>query len=405
MAFFILPQLAHANLYTTRSRPYPVGPNPCSVAVADLNDNGLPDIVTADRGELTDLREQRPANDEVSILFAQADGSYVRHQPSLKSGFGPYHIAIANIDALKWPDIIVANFHAVRHRDISLYLNRKDEGLFNAYSFRVNDDNLRYYRHRDGDDIPYFATPGLSSLRIYDVNRDGLRDIVAAGWSSDVLVFMPGHAEHFFDESATKFSHAPGGPADLQLVHLDGDGLIDAVAVMSATNEVALFKGDGTGAFVEQTRFLSRGHTPNRVHCGDINGDGRVDIAVSHPYAEDSIVIFYGEGNYKFSMSQEIQLGTDLQVLEHEIRDFVLDDLNGNGRLDLAAACHASGNVIVLLNESAPGAPMQRFTRETYSFDDVKPRALATATMQDKSVKHLVVALWGTNTVVVLGTR
>lgn len=397
--------IAGADLYTARSRAYPVGPNPSAIVAHDLNDDGLPDIVTADRGELTDLREQRPANDEVSILYAQADGSYVRHQPSLKTGFGPYAIAIANIDALKWPDIIVANFHAVRHRDIFLYLNRKEENIFNAFSFRVPDDSLAYHRNRDGDDIPYFSVPGLASLRIHDVNHDGLRDIVAAGWSSDVLVFVPGHAERHFDETAMQFSEAGGGPADLQLVNLDNDGEVDAVVAMYATHEVALFQGDGKGGFIERSRFLSRGHTPNRVRCGDINGDGRVDIAVSHPYAEDSIVIFYGDGNFAFPLSQEIQLGTDLQVLEHEIRDIVLDDLNGDGRLDLAAACHASGKVMVLLNRSAAGEIPQSFAVETYSFDEGKPRAIAAAPYADKKVKHLAVALWETNSVVVLGTR
>ena len=386
-----------ARTFAMPSRTFQVGPNPHALAVADLTDNGLLDIVTADRGELHDPREERPANDELSVLFAENPFDYVRRHPSLKTGFAPYALAIANVDGLKWPDIIAVNFLATRNRHVSVFLNLKDEGVFKPLEFRVPEQGLNYHRHHDGDGIPLFTVPGLTSVLVRDLNGNGLRDLVATGWSSDVILVMPGHQEQVFDEP--RFIPASGAPRALALSDLDGDGILDMAVAMYATSEVALFKGDGRGGFTPHTRFNSRGNLPTTVHLSDMNNDGRPDIVVSHAHADDTIVIFYGEGPFSYSVSQEIMLGKNRDVLEHEIRDVAVADLSGNGRMDIVAACHASGSVIVLFNESEGTSTRQQFRREAYQFNEGRPRALRVADFDNDGRPDIAVALWETNSV------
>ncbi|HPP45859.1 MAG TPA: hypothetical protein PK446_08710, partial [Methanomassiliicoccaceae archaeon] len=81
-----------------------VGANPSAIVARDLNEDGLPELITADRGVLFDLREERPANDEISVLWAQSPWNYAREVPPLKTGFGPWALSVANVDGLKWPD-------------------------------------------------------------------------------------------------------------------------------------------------------------------------------------------------------------------------------------------------------------------------------------------------------------
>lgn len=382
------------------TRYYQVGPNPNAIAAADLTDNGLPDIVTVDRGELHDPREERPANDEVSLLLAELPLDYVRRHPSLKTGFGPYAIALANVDGLKWPDIIIANFHATRHRNLSVFLNLKDDGVFKPLEFSLQNNFLTYQRHYDGESMPMYTMPGLTALTIRDLNNDGLRDLVAVGWSSDVLVFMPGHEETIFGEP--KFMPAPGGPRAFALTNLDDDGLPDLAVAMYATSEVALFKGNGTGEFTEFDRFPSRGALPTTMQAGDINQDGKVDIVTSHAHTDDSVVIFYGDGAFSFPMSQEIMLGEDRGVLEHEIRDMVVADVNNDERLDIVTACYGSKKIIILFNDSTDSKLPQHFRQEAYTFTDGKPRALAVADFDANERPDIAVALWETNTVGIL---
>lgn len=388
---------AEAQTFSVRPRLLPVGPNPSAIIAHDLNGNGLPDIITADRGVMSDPRDERPANDELSLLMAQGDLNYIKLHPSLKTDFAPYAIAVANIDAIKWPDIIVASFLAARHRDISLFLNKPQENLFEPFFFRAPDDHLPYFRQRDGDGAEIFTRPGLTSLVVKDINGDGLRDVITTGWSSDVLVIFPGHAEDHFD--APRFVRAPGGPRDLSLADFDKDGNTDLAVAMYANAEIALFKGDGQGSFEETGRFNTRGRLPNRVRVADINRDGIADIIVSHCYSDDSIVIFYGDGKFQFSVSQEIMLGTDREILEHEIRDMVVEDLSGDGRPDIAVACFASGKIVVLVNESNDSVLPQRFRRENYAFDQGRPRALCAADFTQNGKKDLAVALWDVDSV------
>ncbi len=379
------------------TRYYQVGPNPNALAAADLTDNGLLDIITVDRGELYDPREERPANDEVSLLLAELPLDYTRRHPSLKTGFGPYALAVANVDSLKWPDIIVANFHAVRQRDISVFLNLKDEGVFRPLHFETPDDLLDYKRHYDGEGTPMYTMPGLTDIVVRDITGNGLRDLVATGWSSDVLVFMPGHRDKIFD--APRFMPAPGGPRALALADLNDNGVLDLVVAMYATAEVVVFKGDGQGEFTETDRFATRGALPTTIHVNDINKNGYPDILVSHAHTDDSIVIFYGDGPLSFPVSQEIMLGKDRHVLEHEIRDTAVADLNNNGRLDIVAACHASRSVVVLFNESDDSTLPQQFRREVYSFSESRPRAVYVADFDNDERPDIAVAFWETNTV------
>lgn len=386
-----------AQTFSVRPRLLPVGPNPSAIVAHDLNGNGLLDIITADRGLMSDPRDERPANDELSLLMAQGDLNYAKVHPSPKTDFAPYAIAVANIDAIKWPDIIVASFLAVRHRDIALFINKAQENLFEPFTFRAPDEHLAYFRHTDGDGAEVFTRPGLTSLAVQDINGDGLRDIIATGWSSDVLVIFPGHAENHFD--SPRYIPAPGAPRDLCLADFDKDGHADIAVAMYAANEVALFKGDGKGAFTEMRRFATRGRLPNRVRVADINRDGIPDIIVSHRYSDDSVVIFYGDGGFQHSVSQEIVLGTDRDIPEHEIRDMLVEDLDGDGRPDIAVACFASGKIIALINESTDNARAQRFRREIYAFEQGRPRALCVADFNKDEKKDIAVALWDVDSV------
>ncbi len=391
---------AQNRTFSVRSRLFPVGPNPSAIVVHDMNDNGILDIITADRGELVDVREERPANDELSLLVGQGDLNYIKHHPSLKTGFAPYAIAIANIDAIRWPDIIVTSFHAVRGRHISLFLNLHHENVFQPVNISIPEDGLGYYRHLDSDHSPLFTKPGLTSLAVRDINNDGYRDIIATGWSSDVIVYLPGQADNFFGEPS--FISARGGPRDLQLADLNGNGHLDIVSTLYSSDEVAFWQGDGRGNFTKTNRFQTRGRLPNKVRVADMNGNGRLDIIIGHRHTDDSIVIFYNDGNMQFSTSQEIMLGTDREILEHDIRDIVIADLDNNGRMDIAAACSASAKIVILLNQTSGNNGGITVRREDYSFPEGTPHALAAGDLNNNGRIDLAVTLWDVNAVGIL---
>jgi hypothetical protein len=378
-------------------KSFQVGSHPCAIALADLNGDGIPDIVTADRGELHDSREERPANDELSVLLSDTPFNYVRRHPSLKTGFAPYALALANVDSLKWPDIISVNFHTGRNKIVSVFLNFKDEGIFKPVEFNAPNNIAPYERHHDGAGEPLYTTPGLTSLVIADFNGDGLRDLVATGWSNDTILVMTGHGENIFNDPV--FYPLSGAPRAVCAAHLDDDSHYDLIVALYASSEIALLQGNGKGEFVEKNRFSSRGKLPLSVNYKDVNGDGKGDIIVGHGEAGDNLVIFYGDRPYHFSVAQDIPLGKTRDVLEYGIKDIVIADFNDDGAADIAAACSALPGIVVLMNESGNTAIPQKFRHEEYLFKEGVPLALEAADLDGNGYLDLAVSLGTTNTV------
>ena len=153
--------VAPADLFR-RGAKWPVGPNPTAVIAADLNNDGLPDLVTADLGQLSDQTSARPANDEISILIAQKDFTFVRQVSRV--GFGPFALAVANMDMTKAPDILVGCFHDLRDRRDLWLLRSIGTNLFEPVDFRVPDAGFIYRRNKDSSNQPLYSTPGLTSL-------------------------------------------------------------------------------------------------------------------------------------------------------------------------------------------------------------------------------------------------
>lgn len=384
--------------FKIHSKTFRVGPFPTSIAADDLNGDGIPEIVTTNRGNLSDSSEEIPAGDQLSYLTAEDALEYVS-LPQLRAGFGPYAVEIANIDARKAKDLVVVNFMATKNRDLTLLRNLGDN-LFEPLDFSVPDEGLQYVQHRDGVDSPIFTVPGLTSLVVEDFDSDGYRDAVVTGWSSDIIAYFPGNLEKYFDDPI--ITSVRGGPRDLAVHDFDGDGKKDLAVAAYRTHEIVLLKGIGDGKFEEVNRFVSRGKLPASLAIGDMNGDGRADLVVGHSHSDDSVVIFYQDIWFQFPLAQEILLAPDRRKLEFGIRDVYLADTDQNGKLDIALACSFAQKVVLLVNSSADDAPMASFRRESYSFKKGRPHALTSADFDQDGKPDLGVTLWDENRVAIL---
>ncbi len=78
-------------------RDYLAGAGPRWVAIGDLNNDGRPDLVTANTGSL-----------RVSVLLNKGDGNF-RAPRNYRVGDRPYAVAIGDLNGDRKPDLATAN--------------------------------------------------------------------------------------------------------------------------------------------------------------------------------------------------------------------------------------------------------------------------------------------------------
>jgi hypothetical protein len=139
-------------------------------------------------------------------------------------------------------------------------------------------------------------------------------------------------------------------PGSVALADLDGNGKLDLVTANVDPAAVSVLLGRGDGTFSAQTDYaieLAAGWAPpqsstSSLALGDVNGDGKLDIAVVEKLSGDDpaglVVVLLGEGDGTFPTTATYPTDPGPSSL-------ALGDVNGDGKLDIVSANHDSDTV------------------------------------------------------------
>lgn len=226
---------------------------------------------------------------------------------------------------------------------------------------------------------------GPTGIVIGDLNGDGRLDLISSGHSfQDNLCHLFVQLQNVSGQYAG-VSSEPMGPGQgicnnttesLVVGDVDADGDLDFIAQgtdNASARRLLLFKNDGAGNFTQQPDLLSPGLSNGAVALGDLNGDGRLDLAASgHDGTNARLVIFTNNGSGLFSVSQQ-PLGPADGIANGSLAfndrekdgdlDLVVGGQTSSGAFRLSSLTNTGGSLAVTLEIPLGNAPHVRHVR------------------------------------------
>ena len=277
---------------------YRVHDCPDALSLADLNGDGKPDVVTGSDGGT------------VSVLLNHGDGTFAARQDYDAGGgptYGTSYVAVGDLNGDGRPDIATLGSDT----GLSVFTNNGD-GTFGA-------------RH------DYGLASQAESVAIADLNGDGKADLVTDDGFQVAVILNRGGGSF---EQTQLVRIAATDASEVFVGDLTGDGKPDVVATDGDWNTVDLLLDDGDGRLRPYLDYRAAGDL-ERAAIGDANGDGTQDIIV----AAKSISVLRNRGDGTFTPRSDYATG---KRTAHAV---AIGDLNGDGKPDLVTA---NGSTVVV---------------------------------------------------------
>src|SRR4051794_31035537 len=277
----------------------------------------------------------------LSVFLGDGTGAFTEAlgSPVAASG-GPIYVATGDFDGDGRADLATAN---ISPGGVGIYVGTGNGGFGAAPG------------------SPY-ATGGTfpQGLAVGDLNADGRLDIAVANHMSSTISVLLGSGSNgnpgFLQAVGSPFPSANGvaaanGPASIAIGDVNGDGKPDLATANDSSSNSSVFLGNGLGRFVHLTGSpFTTGTGPLGVAVGDLNGDGLDDVTVA---ARDAAPGSAGALNVLLSTGNGLAAGPTVAVSRPV--SVLMGDLNADGHLDLAAANFLSpGGASVVLNTAVP---------------------------------------------------
>jgi len=341
------------------------------MAVVDVNGDGEPDLVAITNsgavavllgngdGSFMDIRSVALAstsysaqagvaadfNGDGKLDLAVAESNYPNGQISVELGkgngrFGQPIVSALSTSATNPYFVLAADFNGDGKSDLVVPDNN---GGFQA--LLGNGDGSF------GAPVDTPLTYSVFSVAAGDFNKDGKADLVVTPsntGSSSVNVYLS-NGDGTFNLGAQYIVYPN---SYVSVADVNGDGNLDLIVVATNNNgpyNLLVFPGNGDGTFKNPIFGPSDSYSTQAV-VGDINGDGKLDIAVgTSGYQSSGIAFLAGNGDGTFGKQVYSNLGFQFSG------SLVASDFNGDGKLGLAARANYYSSEAVIMSGNGDG--------------------------------------------------
>lgn len=321
-----------------------------TVVVADVNGEGLPDLVVANNQVVEAEENYNPGN--VTILLNQGNGTFAPGAtyalPTSDEGFypgGPTDVATGDLYGNGRTDVVVTDSHG----NLTILPN-DGNGVFGTPDF------ITVPSTADGTYSP--------QVMVVDVNGDGSPDLLVGGGAQSStdqyaldngveLLLNNGHGGFApAVDYANEGTQIGGVTTGFTTADVNGDGRPDLITLRGGVqyqgaDSFTVSANDGAGGFAAPVNYTLQpsGSGPLlsvSLSAGDLEGSGHADVIVSYAAysGTGSLQVYANDGAGAF--------GTPPDTLT-ETADFgggavTVADINGDGRPDLVVAGYDYAN-------------------------------------------------------------
>lgn len=236
---------------------YVVGNGPFNVVAVDINNDGRPDLVTANDGTSFDGNTLTVLTNNGNGMFGSNATYTVGYLPS---------ITAADLRGTGRPDLITANYN-----DDSLsVLTNNGSGIFGLNS-------------------TYDLASGSGPINVVaaNVNGDNRLDLICANSTTNTLTVLTNKGDGKFAVSA--LLSVAAAPYYVASADVNGDGKLDLITANIDEASLTVLTNNGNGIFASNATY-NVGSGPISITAADINNDGRQEL-VSVNFDDDTLTV------------------------------------------------------------------------------------------------------------------
>jgi uncharacterized protein (TIGR03437 family) len=387
-----------------------------SIITADFNRDGIPDLAL-----------ENGIGEFAAILVGKGDGTFSQsfRVDFLPSGSAPKSIATADFDGDGSPDLAVLLGAPAPNTqgEVQVFHGNGDGTLSSPLSLPItlalnpqfliaadlNGDGIQdlamsaegegcvWLGNGDGtfrNPIPFAAgTSEITSMAVGDFNGDGKTDLALARRAAGSITLMLGNGDGTFGTGSnlevsipsSDPGQAPLGPNVLIAADFNGDGTLDLVTTFAnyqdlAEGGIAILLGNGDGTFETPTLISAPAFS---LAVADLNGDKIPDLIAGlsgrAAGAAPGIAVLIGNGDGSFQPSVQI-LTSPPPAPDGSagMIDIAVADFNHDGAPDVAFGLSSIG-VAAFLNLAQPPPPLVVVSAASFAPGPLAPNSIATA--------------------------
>jgi Flp pilus assembly secretin CpaC len=330
-----------------------VAPSPSAITTGDFNDDGNIDIAVTDM-----------ANSRVLILLGRGDGTFLT-PAAFPAGNNPVALLAQDFDGDGQPDLAVVNKgDGTTASTVTILLGDKVNGIQNGVF---------------GTPPTQTNPPGVgvspSAVTSADFNGDGNADLAVTNQADNTVSILLGRGDGTF---ATQRTLATGtGPAGIATGDFNSDGHADLAVSNQSAGTVSILVGNGDGTFLAHNDFTT-GAGPVGIVAANFAG-ATTDLAVADESA-NTVDVLIGNGDGTFTAPVSLPTGNSPIAV-------AAADLNGDATIDLVSANNASANVSVTLNtvQGSGTSPSSQTAYPSAEYEDLGLKVKATPRLHDNN--------------------